>query len=135
MINQDALISELSFKAVRSSGSGGQHVNKVSSKVELTFSVSESLVFNSEQKELLIQNLKTRLTKDNVLILQSDESRSQHKNKTLVFQRFLNLIKEGLQVPKVRVPTKTPKSAVRKRLKVKRVRSERKANRKKPGLD
>lgn len=135
MINEDALISELSFKAVRSSGSGGQHVNKVSSKVELTFNITESLVFNSEQKDLLIKNLQTRLTKDNVLLLQSAESRSQHKNKTLVIQRFLQLIKQGLRVPKVRVATKIPKSVIRKRLKSKRVRSEKKATRKKPDLD
>jgi ribosome-associated protein len=135
MIDEDALITELSFKAVRSSGAGGQHVNKVSSKVELTFNLADSLVLNTEQKELLIQNLKTRLTKSNVLMLQSAESRSQHKNKGLVTKRFLELIKKGLIVPKKRVRTKTPKSVIRKRLKSKRVRSERKSNRKKPDLD
>jgi len=135
MINKEALLQELTFKAVRSSGAGGQHVNKVSSKMELTFNVSESLVFNEHQKERLQNKLKHRLTKEGVLILQCDESRSQHKNKDLVIKRFLALIATSLIIPKRRIPTKIPKSVIRKRLKNKRYRSEKKANRKKPDLD
>lgn len=135
MINEETLISELSFKAVRSSGSGGQHVNKVSSKIELTFNLSESLVLNDLQKERLLKKLSNRLTKDNVLILQCDESRSQHKNKELAIKRFLDLIENGLIVPKKRIPTKIPKSVIRKRLKSKRKLSDKKANRKKPNLE
>ena len=134
-MNSELLISELTFKAVRSSGSGGQHVNKVSSKVELHFFIENSSILNDEQKQLLLKSLKPRLTKDNELILQCDESRSQHKNKELVVKRFLELIKKGLIVPKKRKPTKIPKSVIRKRLKSKKIQSERKANRKKPGLD
>ncbi len=135
MVSEDALISELSFKAIRSSGSGGQHVNKVSSKIELSFNLEESLVLSDLQKERLLNKLSSRLTKDNVLILQCDESRSQHKNKELVIKRFLEIIKDGLKVPKKRIPTKISKSAIRKRLKSKRQLSEKKANRKKPNLD
>lgn len=135
MINKEALLQELTFKAVRSSGAGGQHVNKVSSKMELTFNVSESLVFNEHQKERLQNKLKHRLTKEGVLILQCDESRSQHKNKDLVIKRFLALITTSLIIPKRRIPTKIPKSVIRKRLKNKRNCSEKKANRKKPDLD
>ena len=134
-MNSELLISELTFKAVRSSGSGGQHVNKVSSKVELHFFIENSSILNDEQKQLLLKSLGPRLTKDNELILQCDESRSQHKNKELVVKRFLELIKKGLIVPKKRKPTKIPKSVIRKRLKSKKIQSERKANRKKPGLD
>ena len=131
----DALKSELSFKAVRSSGAGGQHVNKVSSKVMLSFNVSESKVLTEDEKEILLKKLDSKLTKDHLLILNSDESRSQHKNKELVIKRFITLIKEGLIVPKKRVPTKIPKSVVKKRLKNKRKLSERKITRKKPDLE
>lgn len=129
------LIPELTFKAIRSSGSGGQHVNKVASKVELQFNIDTSEVLSTEQKELLKKSLKSRLTKDNVLILQCDESRSQHKNKEIVTQRFFKIIRKGLVKPKKRKPTKIPKSAIKKRLKSKRLQSERKASRKKPDLD
>lgn len=135
MFDTDTLIQELTFKAVRSSGAGGQHVNKVSSKIELAFNLPESLVFNDLQKERLLKKLSSRLTKDHVLILQSDESRSQHKNKELVIKRFLDLIENGLKVPKKRIPTKIPKSVIKKRLKSKRQLSDKKANRKKPDLE
>ncbi len=135
MFDEEAILQELTFKAVRSSGSGGQHVNKVSSKVELSFNISESLILNVEQKERLLDKLQNRLTKEGVLILQCDESRSQHKNKDLVIKRFLGLIKEALKVPKKRKPTKVPKAVVKKRLNSKRKLSEKKANRKKPNLD
>jgi ribosome-associated protein len=135
MFYEEAILHELTFKAIRSSGSGGQHVNKVSSKVELTFNLSESLLFDEDQKERLLRKLQHRLTKEGVLILQCGESRSQHKNKEIIIKRFLVLIKDALKVPKKRIRTKIPKSVIRKRLKNKRNRSEKKANRKKPNLD
>lgn len=135
MFNEDVLLNELTFKAIRSSGSGGQHVNKVSSKVELVFDVSNSLAFSENQRERILMKLQNRLTKDHVLLLQCDESRSQHKNKELVIKRFLELIKYGLIIPKKRIPTKIPKSVIRKRLKSKRQLSDKKANRKKPDID
>ena len=134
-LNTESLISELSFKAIRSSGSGGQHVNKVSSKVELTFNLMASLTLDEEQKNQLQEKLSNRLTKDNILILQCDESRSQHKNKELVINRFIELIKNGLIVPKKRIPTKTPKAVVRKRLDNKRKHAVKKTSRKKPDLE
>ncbi len=134
-MNFKLLLSELTFKAIRSSGSGGQHVNKVSSKVELHFNLKNSKVLSDNQKERLLASLKTRLTKDKILVLQCDESRSQHRNKVLVIQRFIELIKKGLKVPKKRRPTKVPKSAIKKRLQSKRIQSERKASRKKPDLE
>ncbi len=134
-MNTKSLLSELSFKAVRSSGAGGQHVNKVSSKVELSFNITASLVFDEEQKANLLEKLSHRLSKDYILMLQCDESRSQHKNKELVIKRFLNLIEEGLKVPKKRVPTKKSKAVIAKRLKSKSVQSKKKTNRKKPEID
>ncbi|GFZ82414.1 aminoacyl-tRNA hydrolase [Aquaticitalea lipolytica] len=134
-MNQEVLLSELQFKAVRSSGAGGQNVNKVASKVELTFSLEDSLGLSDEEKHLLKQTIASRLTKDNFLLLQCDESRSQHKNKTLVIERFFKVIEEGLVVPKKRKPTKVPKQVKIKRLKTKRIASEKKANRKPPEIN
>ena len=135
MFYEEAILHELTFKAIRSSGSGGQHVNKVSSKVELTFNLSESLLFDDDQKERLLSKLQHRLTKEGVLILQCGESRSQHKNKEIIIKRFLVLIKDALKVPKKRKPTKVPKSVIKKRFKSKRKQSEKKVNRQKPDLD
>src|SRR5690606_25432879 len=103
MFDKDALLNELTFKATRSSGAGGQHVNKVSSKVELIYNLEMSSVFNEDQKERLQNKFQNRLTKEGVFILQCDESRSQHKNKELVIKRFLELIEKNLIVPKKRI--------------------------------
>ncbi|MGA1226047.1 MAG: alternative ribosome rescue aminoacyl-tRNA hydrolase ArfB [Tamlana sp.] len=135
MLNTDVLLQELTFKAIRSSGAGGQHVNKVSSKIELSFNLSTSEALTEIQKQRIQNKLKSRLTNDGVLILQCDESRSQHKNKELVIKRFFELIKASLVVPKKRIPTKVPKSVIKKRLKSKRNISEKKANRKKPDIE
>lgn len=129
------LIKELNFKAIRSGGSGGQHVNKVSSKVELTFAIESSKELSEEEKLLLIKNLSPRLTKDKVLILFCDENRSQHKNKEIVTKRFLKIIITGLAIPKKRKPTKISKSAIRKRLEKKKRQAYKKALRKQPNLN
>ncbi len=131
-MNKEDLIKELKFKAVRSSGAGGQHVNKVSSKVELIFDLLDSFEFSEEEKELLQKNLRTKLTKDVVLLLQCDESRSQHKNKELVIKRFFEIITNALKVPKKRKPTKPSKSSIRKRLEKKKKHAFKKASRQKP---
>ena len=135
MYDKEALLNELNFKAIRSSGSGGQHVNKVSSKVELTFYLANSLAFSEHQKNRLLTKLQNRLTKEGVLILQCGESRSQHKNKELIVKRLFSLIDVSLIIPKKRIKTKIPKSVIRKRIKSKRNLSEKKANRKKPDID
>jgi ribosome-associated protein len=131
----DKIISELHFKAVRSSGAGGQNVNKVSSKVVLTFDLKNSKVLTQEEKLLLEIKLSSRLTTDLVLILNCDEDRSQIKNKEIVTKRFLQLIKKALIIPKKRKPTKIPKSVIRKRIKDKKNISDIKKNRKKPNLE
>lgn len=128
------ILSEVKYKAVRSSGAGGQNVNKVSSKVVLTFDMSNSQALSEEEKLLLETNLQKRLTADLVLILNCDEDRSQLKNKEIVTKRFLDIIKRGLHVPKERKPTKIPKSVIRKRIKDKKSVSEVKKNRRKPEL-
>ena len=129
------MLSEVTLKAIRSSGSGGQHVNKVSTKIELKFDVAHALELNEDEKALIIENLNSRLTKNDILILQCSESRSQFKNKQLVKERFLTLIKDALIIQKKRIPTKTPKSIKRKRLKNKKQNAEKKEQRKKPDLE
>jgi ribosome-associated protein len=105
-VNKDQIIKELQFKAVRSSGAGGQNVNKVSTKIELFFDLNNSHALTDSEKERLLLKLSHRLTKENKLLLQCDESRSQHKNKALVIKRFLQTIEIALKVPKKRRKTK-----------------------------
>lgn len=131
----EKIISELHFKAVRSSGAGGQNVNKVSSKVVLTFDVKQSQALTDEEKELLQTNLASRLTTEFVLILNCDEDRSQIKNKEIVIKRFLELVKKALIIPKERKATKIPKSVIRKRIKDKKNISDIKKSRKKINLE
>ena len=131
----EKIISELQYKAVRSSGAGGQNVNKVSSKVVLSFDLKNSQALNEEEKTLLENKLASRLTSEQILILNCDEDRSQLKNKAIVTKRFLDIITEGLYVPKIRKATKIPKSVIRKRIKDKKSLSDLKKNRKKPGFE
>ena len=126
------IFSEIKYKAVRSSGAGGQNVNKVSSKVVLSFDLKNSQGISVEEKLLLETNLQHRLTSDLILILNCDEDRSQLKNKEIVTKRFLDILKKGLYVPKERKPTKIPKSVIRKRIKDKKNISEIKKSRRKP---
>ena len=113
----EKIIAELNYKAVRSSGAGGQNVNKVSSKVVLSFDLKNSQALSDEEKLLIETNLASRLTLDLVLILNCDEDRSQFKNKEIVTKRFLELIKKALIIPKIRKATKIPKAVIRKRIK------------------
>jgi len=134
-MDSDKIISELNFKAVRSSGSSGQNVNKVSSKVVLNFDLNASQALSDEEKLLLQQNISARLTSENILILNCDEDRSQLKNKEIVTKRFLEIIRKGLYVPKVRKATKIPKAVIKKRIKDKKNLSDLKQSRRKPNID
>ena len=128
----EKIIAELQFKAVRSSGAGGQNVNKVSSKVVLTFDLKNSQALSDEEKVVLENKLASRLTSEQILILNCDEDRSQFKNKTSVIKRFLSIITAGLVILKIRKATKIPKSVIRKRIKDKKNSSDIKKSRKKP---
>lgn len=132
MPDLEILINEVSYKAVRSSGAGGQHVNKTSSKVILTFNVEQSSGLTVEEKQLLSNKLQSRLTLSNDLILECSETRSQHKNKELVLDRFKEVILSGLKIPKKRKKTKPSRASKFKRLRKKKMHSEKKINRRKP---
>ena len=134
-MDKEKIIGELQFKAVRSSGAGGQNVNKVASKVVLTFDLQSSAALSQEEKSLLGSKLISKLTSDNVLIMNCDENRSQLRNKDIVTKRFLDLLQKSLVVPKLRKPTKIPKSVIRKRLHDKKNLSQIKQFRRKPGAD
>jgi ribosome-associated protein len=133
-LEAEKIISELNFKAVRSSGAGGQNVNKVSSKVVLTFDVVNSRALSVEEKALIEKRLAARLTLEKMLTMQCDEDRSQLRNKDICTKRFLALIEKAIIPPKVRKATKVPKSVVRARLKEKKSQSELKQSRRKPEL-
>lgn len=133
-MKSEKIIKELKFKAVRSSGAGGQHVNKVSSKVELSFDLQNSSTLSVEEKDLLLKNFQKRLTKEGVLLLQCDESRSQHKNKEIVIDRFIQLIANGLKIAKKRKATKPSRVSIKKRLEKKKKHAYKKAFRRKPEL-
>jgi len=134
-LNREGIIQELTFKAVRSSGAGGQHVNKVSSKVELTFDLENSNSLTETEKNRLLKKLSSKLSKENILLMQCEETRSQHKNKELVIKKFLETLETNLVVPKRRRKTKPSRSAIEKRLKGKKKAALKKINRSKPKLD
>ncbi len=133
-MDKEKIISELTLKAIRSSGAGGQNVNKVSSKVVLSFDLMVSNALSDDEKILIQTKIPTRLTSENILILNCDEDRSQLKNKELVVKRFLDLIKNALIIPKPRKPTRIPRAVIEKRLKQKLSTSVVKMTRKKPEL-
>lgn len=128
----DILLSELSYKAIRSSGAGGQNVNKVASKVVLIFDAATTQAFSEEQLARIQIKLAKKISSENLLILTCDEDRSQRKNKQIVTKRFLELIEKALVVPKKRVATQVPKAVNEKRMKQKKSTAEIKQNRKKP---
>lgn len=124
------LQKETNYKASRSGGKGGQNVNKVSSKVELLFSIGSSALFNDEEKLLLTEKLQNRLNKDGYVQVICDEERSQYLNKEKAIERLTSLLTKALQKPKVRKPTKISKAAKVARLNSKKMQSVKKENRK-----
>lgn len=131
----EKLLSELEFKAVRSSGPGGQHVNKTSSKITVQFHIDSSQGLSDSEKSLLKEKLSNRISSEGYISLSSSDSRSQHRNKTTAISRLIALLKENLKKPKKRKKSKPSKQAIEKRLKSKRERAIKKARRKPPGID
>ncbi|MGL4583675.1 MAG: alternative ribosome rescue aminoacyl-tRNA hydrolase ArfB [Flavobacterium sp.] len=127
---REVIERELSFKAVRSSGAGGQNVNKVSTKVVLSWDCMNSQGITEEERTLLLERLKNRFTKEGVLVLDADNTRSQNKNKAIVIERFFQLLSIGLHIEKERRETKTPRRVIQKRKENKQQNSLKKALRK-----
>jgi ribosome-associated protein len=124
------LLKEVTFQATRSSGKGGQHVNKVSTKVELSFNITESAVLSKAQKKLLLHKLKTKVSAEGILRIASQEGRSQMQNKSAVIEKFSRLVASSLKKRKKRIPTVPAEEYHTVRLEKKRKLSEKKALRK-----
>lgn len=123
--------NELEITTSRSSGSGGQHVNKSNTRVTIRWNLNNTLALNDAQKERVLNNLKTTLTQDGDLIIHNSESRSQQQNKKLALMNLANLISKALYIPKKRLKTKTPKKVKEEILHSKKKHSEIKKMRRK----
>ncbi len=134
-MNIETLLRELSFKAVRSSGPGGQHVNKTASKVELIFNIRTSNALSEQEKERLATLLGSRITEGGDIVMSCGETRSQHRNKAIVIERLIEWIQQGLKKKKTRKKTKPSRSAIEKRLLSKKKTALKKASRKKPPIE
>lgn len=128
-MNKEQLIKELAFKASRSSGSGGQNVNKVSTKVELRFDVDKSVELNKDEKDRIKLKLKNRISNEEILIITSESERTQLGNKKKVIELFFELMEKAIKKPKKRLKTKPSKISIEKRLNEKKIQSEKKKNR------
>jgi ribosome-associated protein len=125
------LEKEFSFRMSRSSGKGGQHVNKVSTRVELLFDVLNSEILTEREKNLVIKNLAAIISQNGILQIASQDSRSQLRNKENAKAKFFEKLEKALTVEKPRKKTRKPKSLNEKRLKKKKIQGEKKSTRQK----
>lgn len=132
--NRDYL-PELIFTTSRSSGPGGQHVNKLETRVTLRFKLSDSYTLTEEEKAHLSQKWASRLTKDGFFVLHSEKHRTQLRNKEDAIAKFRNAIVKAFTLPKPRKATKPSKASVRRRIEGKKKLSEKKNRRKPPEMD
>ncbi len=127
--------AELSFAFSRSSGAGGQNVNKVNTRVELRFDVAQSPSLSEGQRQLLLEKLAQRLTQDGVLIVNSDRHRTQGRNRDDCLERFVALVADALKPPPPkRKATRPGRAAKKRRLDAKKRHSDKKTNRRRPTM-
>lgn len=132
IVNASLLYHELDFTASRSGGPGGQNVNKVNSKISVRFDVPHSEILTEGEKEVILQRLSSYLTKDGILQLASQESRSQLANKEAVVAKLDALLAKAFEKRKPRRKSKPTHAAVQKRIQSKKHLSEKKKWRQKP---
>lgn len=125
---------ELKFRTSRSGGKGGQHVNKVATKVELVFNVRNSNILDLDEKLLIKERLGHKISSEGNLRIVTELFRSQLKNKEASKERFYRMIEKALKRPKLRKPTEPTKASIERRYKKKHIRSEKKKGRKKVDL-
>ena len=126
MITVTDFYPELTFKTSRSSGKGGQNVNKVSSKVELNFDVAKSELLSEEKKVLIFRKLHKKINKAGILQIVVQSERSQLQNKEIAVKKFYGLILECFKEKKKRIATKPGKASKEKRIQAKKIKSEKK---------
>ena len=129
------LLPNITFKASRSGGKGGQNVNKVSSKVELNFDYQSSAVFDIDEKELLKRKFSSKMTSDGLIQVVSEEERSQYLNKERTLQKLIISLKNALHKNPIRRATKPKRAAIEKRLSNKYMRAMKKISRRKGDFD
>jgi ribosome-associated protein len=118
--------SELEFRTSRSSGAGGQHVNKTSSRVEISWNILRSIALTDEQRELLMKRLGSRVSEEGAVRVVASDTRSQLRNRQAAEQRLGDLIAKSLIVQKKRKPTRKPRAANEARLTDKKKHSDKK---------
>jgi ribosome-associated protein len=126
------LLPEISISYSKSSGPGGQHVNKVSTRVELRYDIPHSKLLSESQKRILLEKLKNKINKEGELIITVQEARSQLKNKEIAGDQLIATLRESLKPEKKRVATRPSIASREKRMEDKRMTAERKQQRKKP---
>ena len=133
-MNWDTILSELNFRTSRSSGAGGQHVNKTETKVEVLFEVNTSQGLSDEEKQTINAKMASRINDEGILVMSSQKSRSQFSNKEDVIERLRVQIEKAL-TPKVkRKRTKPSQESIQDRLTKKKMNSEKKKERRKPEM-
>ncbi|MCK9202898.1 MAG: aminoacyl-tRNA hydrolase [Bacteroidales bacterium] len=129
LANRD-FTTEFNFTASRSSGPGGQHINKVNTRIELRFDVMHSVLLSQEEKEVILSKLAGKINSEGILFIVSQTERSQLRNKERTIEKFYILLTKTLTPRKKRKPTKPTQASKEKRLETKRLQSEKKIRRK-----
>lgn len=134
-MDAEIIKAELDYRTSRSGGKGGQHVNKVETKVEATFDIGASVGLSEAEKKLILKKLENKISSEGILSVTDQTGRSQLKNKVFATEKLLKLLTEALIVQKKRKKTKVPAAVKAKRIENKKRNSEKKTLRGKPRID